>query len=350
MPTWKQLKENQPLWEVFFLRQKIVILIRNFFQKKGFFEVFTPQLQPSVIPESYHDLLSTTLIDLSGHKKTIFLTPSPEISLKKLLAAGSPNIFEITRSFRNRETGSDYHHHEFTILEWYRTQANYMDIITDIQDIILEIAKKIVKKKELIYQNYNIDLTLPWEKISVPIALEKYANISFEEITDKKNKKEMFPIKKISEVSEKKGYQVRSSNTWEELFNQIYLNEIEPHLGTNGKPTIIYDYPAPMAALAKLKKSDKRIAERFEIYIGRIELADGCTELTDYIEQKKRFNLSANQIKNSSKNKIIPDKDFLNALKEGLPDCAGIALGIDRLVMLISDKKTLKDTLLTFDE
>lgn len=349
MPTWQQLKKDKSLWEVFFLRQKIVSIIRNFFEKKGFLEVFTPLLQPSVIPESYHDLFSTTLIDQNNTKKTVFLTPSPEISIKKMLAGNSPNIFEITKSFRNRESGSNFHNHEFTILEWYRKQTNYMDLLEDCQNLILEIAKKIINRNKFTYQNYNIDLTLPWGKISVAEALEKYADISFDEITNKNNKKEMFPISKIVKVSEKKGYKINSSNTWEEIFNQIYLNEIEPNLGTQRAPTIIYDYPAPLSALAKLKKSDNRIAERFEIYIGRIEIADGCTELTDFNEQKKRFEISESEIKNSTKNKILPDTDFLEALKQGLPSCAGIALGIDRLVMLFGNKKYIRDTLLTSD-
>ena len=347
MPTWQQLKKDKSLWEVFFLRQKIVSIVRRFFEDRGFLEVFSPLLVPSVIPESYLDLFSTALINRIGEKKTMFLTPSPEVSIKKLLAAGSPNIYEITKSFRNRESGSDFHSPEFTILEWYRTNANYLDIVNDIQELILEIAKKIIKKNKFTYQNYSIDLTLPWEKISIPEALEKYANISFDEITDKQNKKDMFPVTGIAKVAEKKGYHVSSSNTWAEIFNQIYLNEIEIHMGTNKKPTIIYDYPAPLAALSKLKKSDRRIAERFEIYIAKIELADCCTELIDYSEQKKRYKSNEIEIINSQKNNIIADMDFLNALKEGLPNCSGIALGIDRLVMLFSDKKSFQDTILT---
>ena len=356
MPTWRQIKDDQSLWDIFYFRQEIISLVREYFHQQNFLELFTPILVPSVIPESYVDIFTTTLLDRNLKKNKRFLIPSPEVSIKKLLVAGLSKCFEIARVFRNRESGSSFHYYEFTSLEWYRTQASYLDILEDCQNLIIYIFQKLKKKypkrfnkKYLNIQNYKIDLSLPWQMITVSQALKKFCQISFDEITDRNNKKNFFPLSLIRKIAFKKGYKVEVNNTWEEIFNQIYLNEIEPYLGTDGRPTIIYDYPAPVAALAKLKKDDKRIAERFEVYFGRIELADCCTELTDYKEQKKRFRQNLLQIKKNGKNPIIADLDFLEALKSGLPDCAGIALGVDRLIMILGNYSFISDTLLTYN-
>ena len=143
MPTWRELKNNPQLWDVFYLRQQIISAIREFFDRKNILEVFTPILQPAVIPESYHEVFSTTLIDRKLKKNTRYLIPSPEVSIKKLLAAGLTNCFEITRCFRNRESGSNFHRPEFTSLESYRTAATYFDIMKDCEELILFINEKI---------------------------------------------------------------------------------------------------------------------------------------------------------------------------------------------------------------
>lgn len=349
MPTWNEIKSDRSHLDIFKLRQNVISAIRQFFNKNGFLETFTPILQPAVIPESYLDIFSTELINMNGEKEKRFLIPSPEVSIKKLLAAGVDKCFEITKCFRNRETDSNLHNYEFMMLEWYRSNANYMDILKDYQKLFFSVLAATNKDlQNFEYRDYKIDLSNPWEKLSVADALKKYSNVEFDEITDKKNFKNQFPVEKIAKAAIKKGYKVQNNNTWEELFNQIYLNEIGIHLGTHGKPTIIYDYPSPVAALAKLKNNDNRIAERFEVYIGGLEMADCCTELTDYEEQKQRFSASEKEILKSNKNKIDVDYEFLAALKSGLGDCSGIAMGVDRLIMLLADKRDIKETILTF--
>jgi EF-P lysine aminoacylase GenX len=357
MQTWKKLKENPDLWQSFFLREKIIKSIRDFFYRENFHEVETPLLTPAVIPESYLDVFETNLSDRYGHKKKMFLTTSPEVYLKKLLVAGIGNCFEITKSFRNGETRGKFHHPEFTILEWYRVGADYKNIMRDCEDLVMHIYKNIrnqkseirntnqkskIKKSEIVYQNKKINLNPPWERISIVEALNKYADINFDDLTDDNQ----FPPAKIAQIAKKKGYEVAENNSWEEIFNQIFLNEIEPHLGTDGKPTIIYDYPKPLAALAKTKKDDPRLVERFEFYIAGLESGDGCSELTDYDEQKKRFKSELSLIRNKNKTEVFPDEDFLEALKIGLPNCAGVAVGIDRLVMLFADASSIEDILL----
>lgn len=344
MQTWQKLKKNPKLWRKFFIREKIIQSIREFFLREKFHEVETPLLLPAVVPESYLEVFETHLLDRQRKKKRMFLATSPEASLKKILVAGIGNCFEITKSFRNTETGSTLHNPEFTILEWYRVGANYKDVMRDCQHLIGFILKSLKLPKLLIYQGKSVDLSSPWERISVPQALKKYADIDFDNITEKSSK--MFPSEKIALIAKEKGYHVEKNNSWEEIFNQIFLNEVEPHLGTHGKPTIIYDYPRPMAALAKIKSSNPRLAERFEFYIAGLELGDCYSELTDYKEQKKRFEEEQKIRQIKGKTSVYPDVDFLEALKAGLPKCSGIAVGIDRLIMLFTDSTSIDEVLL----
>lgn len=364
MNTWQMLKKDPKLWQKLFIREKIVESIREFFKKRNFHEVETPLVVPEVIPESYLEYFETYLLDRNRNKRKVFLTTSPEASIKKLLVAGIGNCFEITKSFRNTETQSYLHNPEFTILEWYRVGATYKDIMEDCERLMKYILAKVKtfnnqRSKDtktqkantnLSYQGKKIDLSSPWERISVIEALDKYAYISFDEITNPlkflNSSNTLFPGSKIARVARSKGYKIEAKNTWEEIFNQIFLNEIQPHLGTGGRPTIVYDYPAPMAALAKLKKTDNRLAERFEFYISGLELGNCFTELTDYRQQKRIFDKEMNLRYKLGKIKVKPDNDFLVALKTGLPDCAGIAVGIDRLVMLFTDSESISDALL----
>jgi lysyl-tRNA synthetase class 2 len=363
MTSLLKIKKDPTLWQKYFIREKVIRLIREFFVLNMFHEVETPLLVNSLIPESYLDNFSTILKNRYGKTKQMFLTASPEASLKKLLTAGIGNCFEITKSFRNGETHSSLHNSEFTILEWYRVGATYKNVMRDCEELVMYILNKLkdqsskiktetqsleLKDQELIYQGIKINLASPWERISVSRALEKYAGVSFDEITDKnaKNEDQIFSVSRISIVARKKGYTVSPDNSWEEIFNQIYLNEIEPEFKNSAKPLIIYDFPKPLAALAKIKEDDKRLVERFEFYIAGLEIGDCYSELTDYLEQKQRFEKEAELIKTKNKAAVKIDRDFLDALKLGLPECAGCAVGIDRLVMLFTNSNSIKDVIL----
>lgn len=332
MKTWFKLKQNPAFRQILFLREKIIRVIRDFFYQENFHEVFTPVLVPALIPESYLEVFETFLRRRDGSCKKLYLIPSPEVSIKKLLVGGIGNCFEISRSFRNGEMDSRFHQPEFTLLEWYRVGANYEKIMEDCEKLIAYLNLRIKNKKEdlkITYQGREIDLTAPWERISVVQAFLKYAKVPYSAIDN---------LEKIRRVAVKKGYSVKKEDSWEQLFHQIYLNEVEPHLG-RGRPTVIYDYPKELAALAKIKKTDPRFCERFEFYIGGLELGDCYTELTDWREQEERFK------KELKKVSVVADSDFLAALKTGLPDCAGIAVGVDRLVMLFADVVDIKETL-----
>lgn len=345
MKIWRKLKDNPKFLQKYYRREKIIKAIREYFYQEKFHEVETPLLVPALIPESCHDVFKTEFRSGSGRKTPLFLTTSPEASLKKLLAGAFGNCFEISKSFRNGENCSDQHNPEFTILEWYRINANYYDLMADCESLFRFIYKALDNKKPyLIYQNKMIDFFIPWQRLTVDDALQKYSGISLKDLIDDIDKPYLTTVK-VRQVAKQKGYQSKNNNTWEEIFNQIFLNEIEQHLGID-KPTIIYEYPSVLAALARLKKSNPLVSERFEIYIAGLELADCYSELTDYSEQKKRFRDEIKLIKHKSLTTRAIDNDFLDALQYGLPRCSGVAMGIDRLVMLFTDSVRIDDVLL----
>lgn len=351
MKTWQKLRKNPKLWERYFIREKVLTAIRRFFLDRQFHEVETPYLAGSLPPDSHLDVFETTLYSRGGKANTrlpagrqAFLPTSPEPFLKKLLVAGIGNCFAIPKSFRNTEDMSLTHTPEFTILEWYRLGADYTDIMRDCEELLIFINTYLersrpghgtTKSTELSYQGKHVDLSAPWERISMVEAFTRWAHMDLTRALE---------LKTIAPIATKKGYRVQPTDTWEELFNQIFLNEIEPRLG-RGKPTILYDYPFNPAALARKKKSDPRFAERFEFYIEGLELGDGFSELTDWKEQLARFKLEAEERKRLGKVEHPIDMDFIDALKTGLPPCGGIAVGVDRLIMLFADVADIADTL-----
>ncbi|MBI3955726.1 EF-P lysine aminoacylase GenX [Candidatus Gottesmanbacteria bacterium] len=344
MKTWQKLRNHPDLWERYFVREKVLTAIRRFFLDREFHEVETPYLTGSLPPESYLDIFETTLLDRQRRPKRAFLPTSPEPFLKKLLVAGIGNCFALPKSFRNTEDQSKTHNPEFTILEWYRVGASYTDIMADCEELLVFINTYLLRSKsnhgtthatKLSYQGKTVDLSAPWQRLSMTEAFEKYARMDLTHALTRDA---------IARVAIQKGYAVRESDGWEELFDQMFLNEVEPKLG-RGRPTILYDYPIALAALSKKKKSDPRFAERFEFYIEGLELGDGYSELTDWKEQLVRFHEEYEERKRLGKTDHPIDMDFIEALKAGMPPAGGIAVGVDRLIMLFSDVNDIADTL-----
>ena len=345
MNTWQKLKAQPQLWDRYFVREKVITAIRTFFFQRKFHEVETPLLIANPPAESYLDIVETTLFDRNRKPTKAYLSTSPEVPLKKLMVAGLGNCFAITKSFRNMETQSNIHNPEFTILEWYRVGADYTDIMNDCEELLLFIntyllrttaGRETLHPESLVYQKQQVSLAPPWERLRVAEAFDKWANVNFDDFLHEDKAKRM---------AAKKGYRVENHTTWEELYNQIFLNEIEPHLGKE-KPTILYEFPGAMGALARKKESDPRFAERFEFYIEGLELGDCYSELTDWKEQQARFEAELTELRRLGKTVYDYDMDFIEALKVGLPKSSGIAVGVDRLVMLFADAKRVQDTLL----
>lgn len=316
MKTWKKIKENPDLTEKYLVREKVVDTIRDFFKKQNFHEVFTPILVPIPSTEPNLEVFQTDLRTLKGIKRDAYLIMSPEYSIKKLLAAGIGSCFEITRCFRNGEEVSPFHNPEFTMLEWYRVGANYFNVMEDFENLFNQIIKNVNPKADLKkwkYQGQSYDLTPPWPRIRIPDAFEKYAG------------------KDVLKVSD-------------DDFYKIYFNEVEPEILKLGKPYFIYDYPISQASLSKPSK-DPRFAERFEVFLGGVELGNCFSELTDAAEQKKRFEIEKKQRERAKKTKYPIDEDLIEAFKSGLPEVSGIAVGVDRLIMLASDVPSVSDTM-----
>ena len=296
--------------------------VHEFMEKNKYLKIDLPVLSPALIPESYLQVFETDFKFLDKKEK-LYLIPSPELFLKRLLAYGVGDCYYLGKSFRNADPPATLHSYEFVMLEFYKMDADYMGIA----DVVLKLLQSISRKlqvtsyklqNKIIYKGKKISFE-KWEKITVQEAFEKYAGIS---------EKELFNHKLFIEKAKEKGYSINTS-TYEDLWSQIYSQEIEPHLGTNGFPTLIYDYPKEFAALAKLNP-DGRTTQRFEFYIDGIELGDCYTELTDWKEQEKRFN--------NEKKVIHPiDKGYIEALKYGLNDCSGIAIGLERLAMIFAN-------------
>lgn len=335
MKTWQRLKQNPSLWNTYFIRERVIKAIRSFFDERKFHEVETPILIGNPPAESYLDVFQTTLLDRSRHETPAYLSTSPEVALKKLMVAGIGNCYSITKSFRNTEMQSDTHNPEFTILEWYRINKEYKTIMDDCEALILHINTALGHGNILTYQHTSFDLSKKWERTSVKDAFRMWTHVDLIEF---------FDMEKAKDISAKKGYAVTAANTWEELYNQIYLNEIEPHLGVD-TPTIIYEFPGSMAALARKKPGDKRFAQRFEFYIAGLELGDCYGELTDWKEQEARFTHELKELKRLGKTTYDYDHDFITALKEGMPKTSGIAVGVDRLVMLFANVTNIADTM-----
>ncbi len=303
-------------------KKSLLILkaIEEFLEKKGYLKIDLPVLSPALIPESYLEVFETEFRYLN-QKEKLYLTPSPELFLKRLLAYGVGDCYYLGKSFRNSDPPSTLHGFEFTMLEFYKMGASYMDIANEVLEMLQHIKFKIQNSK---FKMKDIKLKLNrWEKISVFEAFEKYAGIS---------EKEFFNHSLFLKKAKQKGYQV-DGFSYEDIWSQIYTQEIEPNLGKNGYPTLIYDYPKEFAALAK-SNEDGKTAQRFEFYIDGVELGDCYTELTDWKEQEQRFLKEKKERKKQGKIIHPVDKGFIEALKYGLKPCSGIAIGVERLMMV----------------
>lgn len=335
MKTWKLLKNHPELWEQYFVRENVIKLVRSFFDTNHYHEVETPLLVGSLPAESHLEIFQTFLLDRNRNAHESYLLTSPEVPLKKLLVAGIGNCYSITHSFRNMETQSNVHNPEFTMLEWYHVGVHYEAVMDECEMLIAYIAQAIKGSLIFEYQGNTIDVSQPWERLTIAESFQRYANINFDEF---------FEMETAKRIAIRKGYNVEDNTTWEQLFNQIFLNEIEPLLGKT-RPTILYEFPSNMAALAKHKETDPRYSLRFECYIGGLEIGDCYEELIDAEEQQVRFDEETELIIKKGYTRYPYDKDFIEALSEGMPESSGIAIGLDRLIMLFANTSSIADTM-----
>ena len=337
MSNWSDLKNNYRLKNIYDTRINILRLIREFFWALDFVEADTPIAVKYPGQEPYLNPISITIHDARSTTHQMYLRTSPEYALKKLLAAGFDKIFEIGKCFRDFESFGGNHNTEFTMLEWYRAPGKYQDIMDDTENLFKYIGRHLEIKK-LRNREMEIRVDCQWERLSMKEVWQKFINVNLDNYLE---------IEKLRNLAKEKGYKTDDSDAYEDIFFKIFLNEIEPYLG-NATPVFVYDYPACMASLSRLCERDNRYAERFELYVGGLELANAFGELTDANEQKKRLEKDRELRAKLGKATWPVDEDFINALA-GLPATAlvqaGVALGVDRMVLLFTGAKDLNEVI-----
>jgi elongation factor P--(R)-beta-lysine ligase len=322
------------------LRGRILAAIRGFFADRGFVEVETPALQVSPGLEPHLQAFATVLHDpRDGGARPRYLHTSPEFAMKKLLAGGMERIWQLAHVYRDGERSAT-HHPEFSMLEWYQAGASYRGLMQQCEDLLQQVQEA-AGTAQLRWSGRAADARLPWRRLSVAEAFAQYCGIDLLATAADPARPD---AAQLAAAAARIGVTPRPEDDWETLFFRIFLERIEPNLGI-GAPTIVYDYPVSMAALSRRKPDDPQLAERFELYVCGLELANAFGELTDAAEQRRRF--AADQVKKQALyGRAYPvDEDFLAALEHGLPECAGIALGFDRLVMLATGADHIEDVL-----
>ena len=320
-------------------RSLIFKTIRSFFDTKDFLEVDTPALQISPGLEVHLKAFRTTFHNPLGTDETFYLHTSPEFTMIKLIPAGLPKIFQICKTYRN-EGVSATHQPEFTMLEWYRAGTDYTTIMNDTIEIVRQSAKA-CGASLLRHGDRTCDPFQPWEYLTVAEAFQKYVGIDIMKTIPNKPTLEPDPTL-LRQEAERIGESCSDDDRWEDIFFRIMLNHIEDKLG-DGVPTILYEYPTCLGALARQKPDNPLVVERFEAYVCGVELCNAFSELTDPEEQLKRFTYDMDMKEKLYSERYPIDSDFMSALEYGMPTCAGNAIGVDRLGMLITGAQDITD-------
>jgi elongation factor P--(R)-beta-lysine ligase len=308
-------------------RQAITRAVRAWFEEQEFAEVETAILQVSPGNETHLHAPCTEVVRADGSRATRYLRTSPEFACKKLLAAGEAKIFEFARVFRDRESG-DLHLPEFTMLEWYRADAAYDVVMADTVTLIAHAAQA-TGIGRFSFRGTTADPFAEPERLTVAAAFERFAGIDLlATIRDGEGDRAV-----LAQAARER-IRITDDDNWLDIFSKLLVEHVEPNLG-QGRLTVLFEYPAPEAALARAKAADPRVAERFEVYACGVELANGFGELTDAAEQRRRFAEAMNEKQRRYGERYPLDEDFLAAVAT-MPQASGVALGFDRLVMLAS--------------
>ena len=289
-------------------RSHLLQAVRSFFFSRSYLEVDTPIRLPVLIPEA-------EIIPIQS--EDWFLQTSPELCMKRLLARGCSQLFQICHCFRRGERGR-LHQQEFTMLEWYHSGWSYLELMDECEQMVRAVTAQLIAEENeqvdisILWAGKKISIASPWQRMTVQDAFQHYGGMSAGEAADKGK------------------------------FEEILVESVEPNLGWQ-RPVFLYDYPISLASLARQKDENPEVAERFELYVGGVELANGFSELTDPKVQRQRFAREIGRAGNGITQQAMPEK-FLQALVD-LPDCAGIALGLDRLLMLLVGARTIADIL-----
>lgn len=316
-----------PTPETLRLRARVMRAVREFFDARGYLEVETPALLAAPDPAPHLAPFVTEYAD-GRRRRSLYLQTSPELPMKRLLGAGHERIYQITKFFRNGER-TRLHNPEFTGLEWYEAYADYRSAMDTAEALVHAVAEAVLGESRVERPGGVIDLRPPWERITVREAFRRYAGVDLWACPGRDA---------LAEAARETGVHAAGDDTWEDLFFKISLERVEPHLGRT-RPALLFDYPSPLALLAKGKAEAPDVAERFEVFAGGMELANGFTELNDPEEQRARWERELEIRRRADPGASLPlDAAFLEALEAGVPPATGAALGLDRLVMLLAGR------------
>ena len=319
---------NDRVKEIFVIRSRIIQTIRDFFLRKGYLEVETPMMQP--IPggatarpfKTYHNALGMDL----------YLRVAPELYLKRLIVGGLEKIFEINRNFRN-EGISVQHNPEFTMLEFYTAYANYEDLMDLTEELFMYLLKVITGKNIIEYQQNTIDFTPPWPRIALFDALREIGGVPEEILTD---------LHAAVNFARSKDIVLSKQDSLEKVLAKIFDQEVEPKLIS---PTFIVGYPTELSPLSRKNDDNPSLTDRFELFIAGKEIANAFTELNDPVDQRERFMRQVALREAGDDEALFMDEDYITALEYGLPPTAGEGIGIDRVVMLLTDSASIRDVI-----
>ncbi len=310
----------------YLVRNQLIKGIRTFFEAKNFTEVVAPVFNSALPLEPNLYSFKTQWQTVSG-EQPLYLSISPEAGLKKMMAAGLGNCFALGKCFRNLENSGSQHNPEFLMLEWYRSQATYTEIMAETRELILSVLGRIAESPTLSVRRQQLDVSREWHQVSLDDLWQQQFGVSLAQLEEPQA---------LSKLAQQRDYAVEDS-TWEQLFNQLFLNEIEPTFSK--QPFFLIDFPARLSPLCQPKKGQPHLAERFELYIGGWEIGNGNTENLDTDSIKQHFQEEATARQQAHQPVHPLDQDFLTAIetlqKTGMT-YAGIGLGIDRLAMLLA--------------
>jgi lysyl-tRNA synthetase class 2 len=322
---------NPSVRDIFVKRSKVTQLLRNFLDNKGYLEVETPIMQP--IPGG-----ATARPFITHHNaldRDFYLRIAPELYLKRLLVGGLEKVYELNRNFRN-EGISTKHNPEFTMVELYEAYGNYHTMMQITEELIVYIVKNVLDKLEIEYQGNTINFSSPWRRISMYASIEEACGIDMEKL----------PEKDFEKIIEKNNLDIKGTKgkiSRGEITNELFEKYVEPTLI---QPTFVFDYPIEVSPLSKQKKDNPKLVERFELFISSMELANAFTELNDPAEQKRRFEEQVAKKEAGDLESHFMDKDYIEALEYGMPPAGGLGIGIDRLMMLLTNSSSIKEVIL----
>ena len=322
------LVANQAVPELFRRRSRIVAALRASLDARGFQEVETPMLQviaggAAARPfRTHHNALGMEL----------FLRIAPELYLKRLVVGGLDRVYELNRSFRN-EGVSTQHNPEFTMLEFYQAYADYHDLMDLTEDLLMTVARETLGGLELTYQGQAISLKAPWPRLTLLEALERLGGCRPADVAD---------AAAARAAAERLGVPLNPQWGWGKVLGELFEATVEPKLI---QPTFILDFPLEVSPLAKQKEDDPRFVQRFELFMGGLEVANAYTELNDPAEQRRRFEEQLRARERGDEEAHAMDEDFIRALEYGMPPTAGEGIGVDRLVMLFTDSPSIRDVI-----